>query len=462
MANKTLVDTNFNGDFEIIINNGSQLQYPIVEDGVKWETDRQGSPGKLTFKLYKTKNSNLNFQEGDGVLLRYKDSSQGWTSVFEGYVFTKKRSKDDWIEVTAYDQLRYLKNKATYVYTNKKASDVVKMIAKDYKLNLGTIENTAYVIGSRVEDNQSLFDIVQNALDLTLVNSKKQYVLFSDNGKIHLRNIDNMRTDIVINDAVAEDFDYSSSIDEQTYNEIELFYDNDETKKREYYNAQDPVSMSKWGRLRYTENIKSTENIKYRTTKMLELYNRKSRKLDVKKAFGDFRCRAGASVIVKLDLGDITVSNYMVIEHATHTFSKNEYRMDLKLDGFNVDDGVGSGIYNTSGVVKQSTQTTSKKEIPATHILKVNINTASEYAGSVWIRYNHPSNSKNPTDIPTASSITKVMGDRSRVMITVTPKNNHSFIFTSNENITKHPAGKETHYTFDLKKDTNIEIRWVR
>ena len=38
-------------------------------------------------------------------------------------------------------------------------------------------------------------------------------------------------------------------------------------------------------------------------------------------------------MIVQLDLGDVTVSNYMLIEKATHTFKKDEYRMDLTLGG---------------------------------------------------------------------------------------------------------------------------------
>lgn len=337
MANEVSINKDFNGEFEIVIKhritNGYELITPIVEDGVKWETERQGSPSKLTFKIYKDKNSGLSFQEGDAVALKYHDSTSGWVVVFNGYIFTKKRNKDGWIDVTAYDQLRYFKNKATYVYTNKKASDLVKMISDDYKLPIGTIENTSYVIGNRVEDNQSLFDIIQNALDLTLISTNDLYILYTDNGKICLRNANQLKTNVVINESVAEDFDYTSSIDEETYNEIELFYDNDETNKREYYNAYDSTNINNWGRLRYTESIQNPANASDRVKKMLQLYNRKTRKLTVKNAFGDFRCRAGASVIVQLDLGDIKVSNYMLIEKATHTFKKDEYRMDLTLGG---------------------------------------------------------------------------------------------------------------------------------
>lgn len=340
MANKTIIDKTFNGDFSVVIKHqifnykfgeSYELITPVVEDGVKWETERQGSPGKLTFKVCSDKNNELNFQEGDAVALKYHDNNKGWIVIFSGYVFTKKTNKDGWIDVTAYDQLRYFKNKATYVYTNKKASDIVKMIINDYKLGTGTIEDTSYVIGSRVEDNQSLFDIIQNALDQTIASTNELYVLYAENSGICLRNAKNMKTDVIISDVTAKDFEYTSTIDEDVYNDIELFYDNDETNKREYYHATDTNNMNNWGRLRYTESIQNPTNAQDRANKMLTLYNRKNRKLQVKDAFGDYRCRAGASVIAQLDLGDTSISNYMLIEKATHTFKKGEYRMDLTL-----------------------------------------------------------------------------------------------------------------------------------
>ena len=339
MADYKFVDTYHSGTFEVVIkhwldrsNNKYELQYPFVENGVKWETERMGSPSKLTFKVYKDPNGYLNFQEGDMCMLIYKEhNSNNPVELFTGFIFVKKRNKDGWINVTAYDQLRYLKNKGTYVYTNKTASDVLKMIAKDYKLNLGTIDNTNYVIGSRTEDNQSLFDIIQNALDLTAASTGKIYVLYSDKNKLYLRQQENLRTNVVINDYVAENFDYSSSIDQEVYNDIELYYDDDESNKRIYYHATDTKTMADWGRLRYTESIQNPANGQSRADQMLKNHNRKYRTLSVKGAFGDWQCRAGASVVVNLGLGDINVNNYMLIEKATHTFKKDEYRMDLTL-----------------------------------------------------------------------------------------------------------------------------------
>ena len=93
-------------------------------------------------------------------------------------------SKSDVIQITVYDQLYYLKNKDTYVYTNKTAADVIRMIAEDFQLNVGDLEDTGYTIGSRVEDNQTLFDIIQTALDETLKATSQMYVLYDDVGKL--------------------------------------------------------------------------------------------------------------------------------------------------------------------------------------------------------------------------------------------------------------------------------------
>lgn len=167
---------------EILISDqsGTKAYIPIVEEGIEWSTERRSTPGKLTFKI--VKDSIISFHEGAAVRLKVNGKP-----VFFGFVFTKKRDKNQIITVTAYDQLRYLNNKDTYVYENKTASQLVKMIADDFSLNTGTIEDSSFVIASRVEDNTSLFDMIENALDLTLQNNKEMFVLYDDFGKLTLK-----------------------------------------------------------------------------------------------------------------------------------------------------------------------------------------------------------------------------------------------------------------------------------
>jgi len=313
-------------NIELIIQNGSNIYYPVVEESITWETARKGVPGILNFTV--VKDEVLNFQEGNAVRLKVDGNN-----AFYGFVFKKERDKGNTIQVTAYDQLRYLKNKDTYVYTNKTASDVVKMIAADFKLNVGTIEDTEYIIASRVEDNKTLFDIIQNALDLTLQNRKKLYVLYDDFGKLTLKNVESMKLNLMIDDETAENYSYTSSIDGETYNKIKLSYENKETSKREIYISQDTSNINQWGVLQYFETIEETTNGKVKADALLSLYNRKTRNLTIKNAFGDVRVRGGSSIIINLNLGDVIVKNYMIVEKVKHTFKNNEHFMDLTLRG---------------------------------------------------------------------------------------------------------------------------------
>jgi hypothetical protein len=311
---------------ELIIQSGTRLMEPAVEEGIVWETSRKGTPGKLTFKV--VNDVALTFQEGNAV--RFRKDGQ---NVFYGFIFTKKRAKDGLINVTAYDQLRYLKNKDTYVYTNKTASQFIKMVAADFRLNVGTIEDTSYKIASRVEDNKTLFDMIQNALDLTMDNKKEMYILYDNFGKLTVRNVSKMKLDVIIDEETGENFDYTSSIDTNSYNKIKLTYENEKTGKREVYIAQDSNHINEWGMLQFFETIKETTNGKLKADTLLSMYNRKTRSLSVSEAFGNIYVRGGNLVPVNLNLGDIKVMNYMLVENVKHTFNENEHVMDIQFIG---------------------------------------------------------------------------------------------------------------------------------
>ena len=192
---------------ELFIHHGNKLYEPAVIGDIKWETERKGQPGKLSFSVLA--DGILDFTEGDAV--QFDD-------VFFGFVFKKDRSKDKVIKVTAYDQLRYLKNQATYQYKNATASEVVKMLASQFRLRIGKIEDTGYKISLRTEQNKSLNEIIQNALDITLQAKGKIYTLYDDFGKISLKSAENMQYNLILDEETAEDFDYTSSIDGETYN----------------------------------------------------------------------------------------------------------------------------------------------------------------------------------------------------------------------------------------------------
>lgn len=317
------------GDLELLVQSkgGSSLSAPPVEGQIKWETQRRGSPGKLTFTLLDP--GGLTLEEGAAVRMRWKGQN-----VFYGFLFTQKRSKEGLVSCTAYDQLRYLKNKDTYVYLNKSASELISMLAADFNLQTGNVEDTGFKIAQRAEDNKTLFDIIYNALDLTLQNTGKLFVLYDDFGKISLKSIESMKLDVLIAGDTAEDYDYSSSIDGETYDQVKLVYSNKKAGKRDVYMTKDTGNINKWGVLQYFDTLDEKENGQAKAEALLKLYNRAVKNLTVKGAFGDIRVRAGASVPVMLDLGGgITISNYMVAEKARHSFENGLHQMDLTLRG---------------------------------------------------------------------------------------------------------------------------------
>ena len=318
---------------ELLIGNelGTKAYLPAVEEGIEWTTERKGAPGKLSFKVLW--DDVLDFSEGSAV--RMKENGE---EVFFGFVFKQQRSKEQLISVTAYDQLRYLKNKNTIVYENKTADQFLRMLAADYGLNTGVLENTGYIIESRVEENASLFDMVQNALDLTLTNTGEMFVLYDDFGKLALRHLSSMAVGspgayLMVDEETCETFDYVSSIDDNSFNKVKLTYDNEETGFREVYIAQDSGNINRWGILQYFDTLKKGENGQAKVDALLKLYNKKTRNLKLTNVLGDNRVRAGSMIVVNLDLGDMKLKNFMLVESCRHTYKECMHWMDLTLRG---------------------------------------------------------------------------------------------------------------------------------
>ena len=304
---------------EIQIKNNGLTYVPVISGNVVWTTERTGTAGKLTFTV--VKDNIIDFQEGNPVTLKVDGKE-----VFYGYVFEKKRTKEPTISVTAYDQLRYLKNKDYFIMESHTASDLIRHIAEDFRLNCGEIEDTGYVRTTKNCEG-TLFDIFQEALDDTLMNKKEIYVLYDDFGKLTLKNMQ------VITDSRLENIDYSTSIDGETYNRVRLVYEDKDSGTAKIYQSQSTDSMNKWGVLQYFEKANQTTGLKAKADALLGLYNKKTRKLVLEGVFGDLRARAGCMVPVLLNLGDIVTQQFFICEKVTHTFSENRDSMDLSLRG---------------------------------------------------------------------------------------------------------------------------------
>ncbi len=314
------------GEVVIMAGNGKKIFEIPAEDGLKIVWERKGTPGKLTFNAMYEKKFKLT--EGNNVTVAVDGAN-----IFSGFVFTRQMSKDGMMSYTVYDQLRYLKNKDTMIYKKKTADQVVKMVADKFLLSCGKLADTGYKM-SKIEDDATLFDIIQNALDETLMVKGKVYVLYDKAGKIRLSDVSSMKVNAsLVDEETGEDFTYKTTVDSEVYNQVKLIYKNKEKRSYDLYMAKHSKNINKWGVLQYTEKIETPDIGKLKANALLKLYNRKRRMLTVSGVIGNKNVRAGSLVPVILDLQDIKVANYMMVEKVTHTFNNRRHSMDLVLSG---------------------------------------------------------------------------------------------------------------------------------
>lgn len=260
--------------YELTVRDQKDVLLIEPQDGITLDRSPDLAPAKLTFNVLK--DPLLDIQEGD--LVNFKVNGE---LIFVGYIFEKSRSKNNIIQVTCYDQCRYLKSEGYYIFDGKNsASELIIALSKDLGIKLGKIAPTEYKI-SRVFDGKSYQDILLTMLKLTSINSPKIpvkalnakktktlnpdkyrggysgldnvrmdkdshaertlnpekadhtfdeistdvkrkpiYIAYDDNGLLTVKELNDMVTDILIDASQVEDYEYISSIDRNTFTQI--------------------------------------------------------------------------------------------------------------------------------------------------------------------------------------------------------------------------------------------------
>ena len=294
---------------------------PAVEE-LSLTLERSGTPGKCTFKVYK--DDVLRIQKGNMIRVivdNYK--------LFYGFVFTTKESDPQHLEITAYDQLRYFKYKASYTFKKTKASTILRTICKDSLFHYGTISDTKYKLPKVIQQDKTLLDIMGDVLAETTMATGEIFVMYDNYGKITLREASKLCLDCVVDKETAQEYSYESSMDGNTYNYINLKLED----KNESFSAMDTGKIEKWGLLEYQGTLKDPSIGQIKANALLNAYSRLERKFEVSGVFGDPRVKAGFSVPVIMQLHDKKIRHYMMVEKVTHTFKNREHTMNLTLRG---------------------------------------------------------------------------------------------------------------------------------
>lgn len=315
---------------ELIIANKSGGHLWEVSNSVttaSFETNRTGSPGTFRFSVVKA--GDLSFTEGDTV--RFSVDGQ---LVFYGWVFSK--SKDRWgvIQVTCYDRLRYLKANASYAFYGQTAPDIIRQIAGDLQLPVGTLDPTGYALPSLIQQDKCCLDIIGEAVQQTLLNTGKIYTFFDGGDGLSLREAGAMVSDTVVGEgSLLLDYAYDTSIDRQTYNSVKLVRPDERTGRMDAFVAQDSGAIAQWGLLRLYQQVDGAENdaqMKARAAASLRYFNRRGRSLRVS-ALGVPGLRAGQMVPVYLPgLGDRDLKEYVLLDRVTHTWEHGRHTMEFE------------------------------------------------------------------------------------------------------------------------------------
>lgn len=259
-------------------------------------------------------NENLIIDNGSIVSFRYND-----TDIFYGYVFKVNRNDPKTINVIAYDQLRYCKAKDSIVVMGDTITTLVSRMCNYFKLKKGTLVDSKYILATNVESDKTWLDIIYTAISDTLMNKGIKYCLRDEFGYIALRDIEDLKIDLVIGDnSLCYSFDYEKSIDDEFYNYIKFYVDSE--KGDPFIVKYDEKSVSKFGFLQYYENADSNSNISQINEKakiLLKLYNREVETLSLR-CLGDTRIRAGSSFNVVIS--DIKLSKPLIVKEVTHEF----------------------------------------------------------------------------------------------------------------------------------------------
>jgi len=308
----------------LTIQTRNALYMPIVAAEITLESTRAGTPGKLTFQV--VNDHVISFHEGDNVQFR-----MGTELLFSGFVFSKRRSYGGVITVTAYDQIRYLKNRDTYEYEGITASDLLRRIAGDWNLQTGAIEETGYALPPRIESGKSMLDIIQGALDMTLEQSGHAFVLYDRGGELCLTHVQNMRLDTLIHAGSIGDFDYTSTIDRGAYSAIRLHQESGSGTM--FFEARRDDLHRRWGILRHYAKLTEGADGQETASQLMDRHGRKTRRLRIVDAVGDPRVRGGNMLPVELDVGDLIVGQFLLAERVVHRFTENGHLMELILTG---------------------------------------------------------------------------------------------------------------------------------
>lgn len=317
--------------FEPSAEGGDSYSDPVditdLVESFQYTTSMDSQPGTLILSVI---GDNFEYVLGGCIEVRHGDEG-----VFKGYIFTVSMSNEAMVIITVFDQSRYLKNQDTFVFEEMTVDALFRQMCSDWGLVMGVVDASGFMCKKSIHEGRSIWDVIGEYCDETLVGTGKYYFVRDVFGKLELRDVEALHTGLVIDDvSLINGYDYEVSIDKDTYNQVKIGKENGEKTERVWVVAKDSTTQKQWGLLQYHRkfNEATPDNMmEGYADKLLKIYNRHTQTLSLV-CFGDFRVRAGSGIQIKLSgLKSTSDDQNYIVKSCTHTVNNMQHRMQLEL-----------------------------------------------------------------------------------------------------------------------------------
>lgn len=340
---------------ESLTDNNEKKIFDISDlvSGIQYSTFLEGQPSKLTFTLQKDPSGKLSIHNGSKI--QFRRDGKG---IFLGYVFNMGTDATETYKITAYDQMRYLKNEDTRLVANISVGDLFKKICDEFQLkNNKLVVPCNFVCPKKVYEGQTLFSILNDQIQKANIDANKEgtsakdrkYYFLRDNfGTLELNEISQLKSDVLLGEAsLLSSYQFEISTDKNTYNQIKLvkkYNDKDEKGKKIKggeqhivpYVVKDSGTQKVWGILQKVINVDENMNkgeITDLGKKYLKQMNRETRTLKLS-ALGVDGITSGVGI--KVDIPHLRTNKDgktefidMWVVNATHNYNKDMHTMEL-------------------------------------------------------------------------------------------------------------------------------------
>ncbi|MDR1066471.1 MAG: hypothetical protein LBL35_03415 [Clostridiales bacterium] len=313
---------------EVIVQNANGEMFDVSELCVSatYDTHIADQPGRLVVEVMEDPTKAISFANGDVIFMNVGDAG-----MFYGYIFSMKTEENRTVEITAYDQSRYLKNDDVFATPPMTADVIFENCCR--RAGLSKFEakcRPRYICPEYFHDKKSLYSIIKYGIERTFENEGRRLFVRDDFGSLIFDDVKNQRVDAVIGDASLL-YGYKSeiSIDRDTFNLARIYKDDETFGKRIAWEAGDKESQKRWGVLSYVKRADKDMNAAQMaelSERILRVKNRETRSLSLQ-TLGDARFKAGMSFDV--GISRLGIRGEFVAESVTHRFYKGEYVMSM-------------------------------------------------------------------------------------------------------------------------------------